>query len=481
MAEDPRVIAQRGVNPLTGSYLSKKERIAMFRSANVSSSAFGGGGGGRGLVRSSVAIVPQTTAIVKRNEQDIGTLADSVRVIATKVKDLGGTVNTVANSVSQNQLLEAEKARQENKQEEQLANEALRTGREDELERKLQSALLKPVQAIASKAQGIFERIKNALMILLGGWLTKAFVALFDAKRKGLKQKFEEIKRNLRNSLLQIGGVLLAATLGFGLLGRILTRLAFKIAGLSAKILLLPFKLLTRLGLNLLRRLPARMIPGFARATVTGTQGARLANSARNVVGGGARVTTSGGRVIQGGARVTGAAAQTGAKVGMGRLAAGSLPILGAIVDGFAAIQEAGRGNWTGAGLFLASAGASFLPGKGTLASIPLTAAAIAQSATFEAGASQDPKIEPMAEAAADGKTTLTPESIQSTPSSSMANLGPLPEMTPEAVLVPQETKSTPASSVADSSQGFDVPAIPSSNVENFYTMYSKLLYNVVD
>ena len=50
--EDPRVIAQRGVNPLTGSYLSKRERIAMFRSANVSSSAFGGGRGGRGLVRS---------------------------------------------------------------------------------------------------------------------------------------------------------------------------------------------------------------------------------------------------------------------------------------------------------------------------------------------------------------------------------------------------------------------------------------------
>ena len=218
MAEDPRVIAQRGVNPLTGSYLSKRERIAMFRSANVSSSAFGGGRGGRGLVRSSAAIVPQTTAIVKRNEQDIGTLADSVRVIATKVKDLGGTVNTVANSVSQNQLLEAEKARQENKQEEQLANEELRTGREDQLEKKLQSALLKPIQTIVSKAQGIFGRIKTALGFLLGGWITKASIALFDAKRKGLTERFEELKKNLRNSLIQIGAVLLATTLGFGLL-----------------------------------------------------------------------------------------------------------------------------------------------------------------------------------------------------------------------------------------------------------------------
>ena len=42
MAEDPRVIAQRGVNPLTGSYLSKEERVALFRRARVSSSAFAG-------------------------------------------------------------------------------------------------------------------------------------------------------------------------------------------------------------------------------------------------------------------------------------------------------------------------------------------------------------------------------------------------------------------------------------------------------
>ena len=477
MAEDPRVIAQRGVNPLTGSYLSKKERIAMFRSANVSSSAFGGGRGGRGIVRSSVAIVPQTTAIVKRNEQDIGTLSDSVRVIAAKVQDLGGTVNTVANSVTKNQLLEAEKARQENKQEEQLANEALRTGREDELEKKLQSSLLKPVQAIVSRAQGIFERIKTALGFLLGGWLTKAGIALFDAKRKGLTKRFEELKRNLRNSLIQIGAVLLAATLGFGILGRILSRLAFKIAGLSAKILLLPFRALSRLGLNLLRKLP-----GFSRATVTGTQGARLANTARNVVGGGARVTTSGGRVVQGGARVTGAVAQkTGAKVGLGRVLAGSLPIVGAIVDTIAGIERLAAGDKRSAGIFFASAGASFIPGKGTALSLAGTVAGEISKAEFEAKkANTNPQIESLAEGAADGKTTLSPESIQPTAKSSMTDLGPLREMPPEAVLIPQQSQ-TRDSSRPDSSIGFDTPRIPSSNTDNFYTMYSKLVYNVVD
>ena len=252
-----------------------------------------------------------------------------------------------------------------------------------------------------------------------------------------------------------------------------MSRLAFKIAGLSAKILLLPFRALSRLGLNLLRKLP-----GFSRATVTGTQGARLANTARNVVGGGARVTTSGGRVVQGGARVTGAVAQTGAKVGLGRVLAGSLPIVGEIVDTIAGIERLAAGDKRSAGLFFASAGASFIPGKGTAISGALTVGGIASRMEFEAN--KDPKIEPLAEGAAEGKTTLSPESIQPTAKSSMTDLGPLQEMPPEAVLIPQQSQ-TRDSSRPDSSIGFDTPRIPSSNTDNFYTMYSKLVYNVVD
>ena len=61
-----------------------------------------------------------------------------------------------------------------------------------------------------------------------------------------------------------------------------------------------------------------------------------------------------------------------------------------------------------------------------------------------------------------------------------MSLLGPLPDLTPEAVLIPPETQGS-NSSKADSSYGFDIPAIPSSNTDNFYTMYSKMVYNVVD
>ena len=87
---------------------------------------------------------------------------------------------------------------------------------------------------------------------------------------------------------------------------------------------------------------------------------------------------------------------KTTVKAGAKRLAAGSLPIIGAIVDGYAGFERLAKGDRASAGLFFASAASSFLPGKGTLVSVPLTAAAIASTAKFEADKlkeNDDPKV----------------------------------------------------------------------------------------
>ncbi len=87
---------------------------------------------------------------------------------------------------------------------------------------------------------------------------------------------------------------------------------------------------------------------------------------------------------------------KTTVKTSAKRIAAGSLPVIGAVVDGFAGFERLAKGDKTSAGLFFASAASSFLPGKGTLVSIPLTAAAIASSAKFEADKlkeNDDPKV----------------------------------------------------------------------------------------
>ena len=71
-------------------------------------------------------------------------------------------------------------------------------------------------------------------------------------------------------------------------------------------------------------------------------------------------------------------------KVTAKRIFAGSFPILGSIVDGYAGVEALAKGDYQTADLFFASAATSLIPGKGSAVSIPLTVGALASGYQFE-------------------------------------------------------------------------------------------------
>jgi hypothetical protein len=59
-------------------------------------------------------------------------------------------------------------------------------------------------------------------------------------------------------------------------------------------------------------------------------------------------------------------------------------------------------------------------------------------------------------------------------------NIGPEPEPKPNIVYAPSSSSAPPQQQPLKSGPASDVPAIPSSNPDNFYTLYSQINYNVV-
>jgi hypothetical protein len=59
-------------------------------------------------------------------------------------------------------------------------------------------------------------------------------------------------------------------------------------------------------------------------------------------------------------------------------------------------------------------------------------------------------------------------------------NIGPEPEPKPNIIYTPSGSSSPPPQQPLKSGPASDVPAIPSSNPDNFYTLYSQINYNVV-
>tara|TARA_B100000900_G_scaffold171319_1_gene145595 strand:+ start:1539 stop:2981 length:1443 start_codon:yes stop_codon:yes gene_type:complete len=81
-------------------------------------------------------------------------------------------------------------------------------------------------------------------------------------------------------------------------------------------------------------------------------------------------------------------AVKTGAKFGVKkglRVAAGSAPILGFLVDGGFAVERLLKGDKKSAGIYMTSALASFIPKAGTVASVGLTVAGMQSAAEFDA------------------------------------------------------------------------------------------------
>ena len=70
----------------------------------------------------------------------------------------------------------------------------MREGKESDLEKKIQFALLTPVRRVANFAGGILSRLTNFLLILAGGWLVEQTLQFIRLKSEGNIDAVNEFK-----------------------------------------------------------------------------------------------------------------------------------------------------------------------------------------------------------------------------------------------------------------------------------------------
>lgn len=529
---DPITIAQTGVDPLTGSYLSPERRKAIFRSTRVSGFTGGGGGGetGKGsaiIVRPQTSLVDKTQNLqIQQTQQSVGAISPVLDVIRVNVRVLSDGINNLARQLLLAGQVEQKNLKDEQEAERKLNEKQIRQGKENLLERRITAALAKPILTLQQKIGGLFDRIMGAMTTLFFGWLTNQGIETLKAYTAGDSKKLEEIKNSLIKNILFAVGTFAAVNIGFGLLMRTITGLTLKLAGLTARIALAPFRAAGGLVSRIFGRGAAAAAPAVARA----------ANAARVPITGDVNLMTRLVNLGRGGS----AAARGAGNIG-GRL----LPGLNIALGGAATAYDLSQGNYGGAAL----SAVSMIPGP--IGWIGLGGRFLYGAATGEFGGKDKPSTTPPAKttpstsrpAATPAPTpTPTPAAVQpqtpaispssmtfgvdtnntlpqiSTPSeSSTPQTGPYgmvnfeglqqklqekPKETPAATIQAPPKPQTPvgtlpepkpniimASGGSNTSQTAppvpqgpisDVPLIPSGNSDNFYVLYSQLNYNVV-
>lgn len=160
---------------------------------------------------------PVTTSLIQRNSLALNTVSEQLTSLTQQVNSLNAAMQNVYGNITQNSILERRKEEQEQDQQRRLAEQQLREGKESIIERKIQNALISPVQKVAAKASFTLSRLMQFFTTLLGGWLLNQGLETIKALGEGNKERLTEIRDNVLKNLGIIGGIY--AGIRFGLTG----------------------------------------------------------------------------------------------------------------------------------------------------------------------------------------------------------------------------------------------------------------------
>ena len=242
---------------------------------------------------------PVTTSLIQRNSAALSQLGNQFNSVGAQIASLNQSLTIIQQNLTSKSNIERQQAEAENQRQRQLTRLRLREGKEGEIERKIQNALMKPINKIGAKVQFGLSRLQNFFTILLSGWITMRFLDFFKAQSDGNKEKLDQIKSKLLGNLAFVGGALFLIQGGLGVVVGTLTRIGMQVLrfGLS-KMIWKPIKSLIGLIGRLFGGALAKAgVPGLAKMFGGGagalTQGLSNKNK-QNIPQGGSGSQTGG-------------------------------------------------------------------------------------------------------------------------------------------------------------------------------------------
>ena len=263
--------------PISGSYLSAKNRKKLFEKGSISSfdSSIGGGiipiRNSKNIEILSTKVNSDSSAINSLQEQvanlsakniqltsslsAVNILQSQITILRTSVNNLGSTLQEIGTLINNDSQLEIQKDNQELEIERKLSQRSIREGKESELEKKIQTALLTPVQEVGGRVQGVLGSLMGFFGNLFLGWLTNQGIEALRASFSGNKRKLDDIKNTTISNLAIVGGIFSAFKFGIGGIISTITRLSSTVGNLIIG------KTISSLFGNLLKFIPGVKLP----------------------------------------------------------------------------------------------------------------------------------------------------------------------------------------------------------------------------
>ena len=186
-----------------------------------------------------IARLELNLATSNKNVQAVNSSTErSLIQINTSIVALQQSLKVISDGMDVSDKLEKIKDANDKARERQLAEQALQDGKEQVVEKKMQSALTAPLRKIGTKARSILASLVEFFNVTLLGFMGLKTVELISALASGNKEKLEEVKERILKQLSIAGGIFLAINAGFAIALRSLLRLGAYITKVAAANLL---------------------------------------------------------------------------------------------------------------------------------------------------------------------------------------------------------------------------------------------------
>ena len=487
-----------GVDPGTGEYMSKSDRIAQFKKTRISrDKVFGNNNTSSALAK----ITPTQPALPdaggslakKPAEQGGGDVWKEISNIRKSVETLQETVKKISDSLLKQKEDEDDAEKKKKRTEFTQIEDDRAKKKEGLLEKmpeKLKNALVSPIKAIGNQAKGILETLQDVFMTIFTGFLLDKGLKAIQAWMEGDYLKFAGLVSTIIGSVAVVGGIMMAMSGGLFALPGLIAPIASALATVGAAIigfLLSPAGLIT---LAVIAGIGAAVLGGNAiKTAMAGGKEFRKAHdeNKKKLKNMDALGVTSGGKIKVGMKKVDvmkhGTEEQKAAYMDYKK----EMDRIDGIRDGMrdeinktekeyykeARANEPPRGvertlywketdaKWEETKQGIRGKWEAKLTG-GAAPAAPKTDVKVDAKPSAEVSASggKDPKISGV-------KPPTTP--------------GPVGDPKPNIVVKKPNQKGSGPSTPVGKGQSTEVPSIASSNPSNFYTLYSKINYNLVN
>ena len=193
--------------------------------------------------------------LISKNSLTLESVSGQLSGITQQVSSINNSLDAIKNNLQLSDTLERQRQAAKERREAILAEQGLREGKESDLEKRVQFALLTPVRRVSQVAKGILGRLTDAFLFIAGGWLINTTLTFLRLRSEGTVEEMKEFRNKLIANLLILGGIMVGVTVAFSKL-LLLTGLFKKslLSVISTGFIKKPFALLfTFIGMNLLK------------------------------------------------------------------------------------------------------------------------------------------------------------------------------------------------------------------------------------